>query len=517
MYLKYLLLLTLLLFSIGQYSNAQNMPPCGITDEDQYQIREQMFRNRNQIPIEQIQQLQKQRFTIYIPTVIHMIGDSVGNSVVAPQGVLGMMCRLNEDFADQNIQFYIKDSLRYLYDNIIHADAYDSVAIDRMITYKDTTALNIFINSVAGGGVAGYYSRRGDFVFMLNPYATYSSPTITHELGHFFTLPHTFFGWEGTDAPSLYSNTPAPDSVGTDWRRREVEYVARSGSLANCYGAADGFCDTEADYLSFRLNCPSSYNVLDPSGTAIAPDHRLYMSYFADNCMDSFSNEQKVAMMSDIIDRNWTGFPGPASAAMINGNNIQALNPPDAAVVSGSPSDLIRLEWDTVGASNATQWIVEVERLFSGIPVEKVVEQIVVGQNYVDIPLDLLGSGRSYRWRVLPFSTGYFCANYSPYFNFSTANILGLESPSENLLKLQLFPNPVRGSWVKIQLKSWEASTVQLQIYAADGRSVYQEQLEIDPGESQWQLDLQHLPSGIYQLVVQSPKGLCSQRFHIIH
>ncbi len=102
-----------------------------------------------------------------------------------------------------------------------------------MIALKDTNALNVFTNGSAGGGVAGYYSRRGDYVFILNSYANGGSTTITHELGHFFTLPHTFYGWEGTNARALYNSVPAPDSIlDSHGEKKEVEFVARTGPLA---------------------------------------------------------------------------------------------------------------------------------------------------------------------------------------------------------------------------------------------------------------------------------------------
>jgi hypothetical protein len=510
-----LILLTLFLFSYS-LTFAQAPDACGTSVEAQYFQREKMFQNRLRIDQTEIERLQNQRFTIYIPTVIHIVGDSAGNAVADPDGALGMMCRLNEDFADQNIQFYIKDSIRYFYDNIVNADAYDSVSIDRMILAKDTLALNIFINGAAGGGVAGYYSRRGDFVFILSPYAVYSSTTITHELGHFFTLPHTFFGWEGQNAPSMYSNTPAPDTVETSRGTRvEVEYVARSGANANCFSSADGFCDTEADYYSFRLNCPTGFQAQDPSGTVIAPDDRLYMSYFFDNCMDSFSSEQKIAMMADVIDRGWTAFPPPPSVAPITGTNIAAVSPAEASTVAGNPTDLVRLEWDTTGAFHADKWIVEIGRMFNGIPVGTILVEIVKGQNYLEVPFSLFGSNRDFRWRVLPYSNGYFCAQKSAYFSFSTGTILGLEQEQEALMQLKIQPNPVQNKVLNLSIQSFENTEAQISIYAFDGRLILNQNSWIDAGQTDWQIALNNIASGVYQIVIQTPQKLYQERFII--
>ncbi len=497
-------------FSLAQ----QQAGTCGLSYEEGLLVREQMFRNRQQIAPEQVEALLSQRSSIWIPLVIHLVGNSQGQGFASPSNVLSMVCRLNDDFAPYNLQFYIKDSLRYVMDDIIYADAYDSVSIDRMILLKDTTAANVFVNAAAGGGVAGYYSRRGDFVFMLNGYAVGSSTTFTHEMGHFFTLPHTFFGWENIDARQLYSSTPAPDSVGTGWRRREVEYVDRSGPLVNCYDAADGFCDTDADYISQRAACPLSGTALDPSGTPIAPNPVLYMSYFLDNCMTTFTAEQNVAMISDVINRTWTSFPAPNNSALSSQNTIP-LHPQEGELVSLLNAN-IRLEWDTTGASAANGWVVRLERIFFNVPVATVLFKIVQGQNYIEVPSTDLMPNTLYRWQVMPYSNAYTCAPFSNVFSFETnadAPVATIGSRSiSDFAQLQLMPNPVQGRQASLRLYSEELLRGTIRLYDLSGRVLSEIDLSNGIlGEERYQLDLKGLSSGLYRIVLLSDKGLLSE------
>lgn len=509
------------LYFLSNTTQAQELPQgnCGVGYEEGLLIREQMFRNRATIDRNEVEALRGRRFTIWIPLVIHIVGNSQGLGFASPGAAVSMVCRLNNDFADQNLQFYIKDSIHFVKDDTIYMDAYDSIAIDRMILLKDTTAANIFINGSAGGGVAGYYSRRGDYVFLLNGYANAGSTTATHEFGHFFTLPHTFFGWEGTDARFLYYATPAPDSIlDSHGDKRAVEYVARSGSLANCYSSGDGFCDTDADYISERAACPLSGTALDPSGAAIHPNSVWYMSYFYDNCMDSFSAEQKVAIMTDVINRGWTGFSAPNVDTLV-GTNVTTLSPIDASLLSMDTTH-IHLEWDVTGASGATAWVVEMERMIFGTPVGIIVRTVVNNQNHLDIPISKFMPNNAYRWRVMPFSSGYTCAAYSTYFTFNTADLpsgINHSIKEENFASLVVMPNPVHGNTIPtvgIGLSTQKPLQGSLRLYGSDGRLLMQEAMQTIPaGGEVRKLDVTELPAGIYHLVLVSDSGNISTSF----
>ncbi|MBX2893558.1 MAG: T9SS type A sorting domain-containing protein [Saprospiraceae bacterium] len=100
----------------------------------------------------------------------------------------------------------------------------------------------------------------------------------SHELGHYFGLPHTF-----ANTPWQYVNSP----------------VLINGQQYTCYQTGDGFCDTPADpetCYNFS-NCAVTCNgATDPLGVPYNPDPTLLMSYFGFGCPNRFSGEQKQAM-----------------------------------------------------------------------------------------------------------------------------------------------------------------------------------------------------------------------------
>ncbi|MCD8566524.1 MAG: hypothetical protein LRY36_01130 [Alphaproteobacteria bacterium] len=98
--------------------------------------------------------------------------------------------------------------------------------------------------------------------------------TFRHEMGHYLNLPHTFYGWEGENPPSIGQN--APSSIGG------VPVERADGS--NCANSGDGFCDTPADYLSDRWSCQFDRHYYDPVGQQITVDEKNYMSYSFDGC-----------------------------------------------------------------------------------------------------------------------------------------------------------------------------------------------------------------------------------------
>ena len=67
---------------------------------------------------------------------------------------------------------------------------------------KDAKALNVFITENAEtssstiGTVQGYYSSQGDYVIVRKEELIKGNNTLSHEIGHFFSLRHTFYGWE---------------------------------------------------------------------------------------------------------------------------------------------------------------------------------------------------------------------------------------------------------------------------------------------------------------------------------
>ena len=122
----------------------------------------------------------------------------------------------------------------------------------------------------SGWGINGVNDAQnaGIYVAGLNAYLW------SHELGHYFTLPHTFVG-----PATQYVNSP----------------VIINGASFSCYQTGDGFCDTPADINCLTGTCIPLCSMDDPLGYPYSPDPTLLMSYY-DVCANRFSGEQKQAM-----------------------------------------------------------------------------------------------------------------------------------------------------------------------------------------------------------------------------
>ncbi len=512
--MRFILLLSLGLLMGGTLLAQTPQNNCGSDVYANRDIKARMLRNRQEADPQALEAALNNRNTRYIPTAIHLVGDINGNGFADAAKAVEMLCRLNSDFADQNIMFYLAAPVNYIYNNTIYADAYSWASQGLMSNFKLSNTMNIFVNANVSRPVAGYYSPSYDLIFMANGYANGISTTITHEVGHFLTLPHTFYGWEGEDALTDYFNQNVPSSI----NGVPVEYVARTGSNSNCSFAADGFCDTEADYIAQRFNaCSIQPNVNDPSGTPFVPDASLFMSYASDNCQNRFSQEQKNAMLLDIMARGWNSFTAPGSLDSVVATSISNISPLTNELVDASASATVRLEWSTTGASTASLWLIKVERVFNGVPIGIVYSESVSNQNYVDVPSSILGNNSQFRWSVKPMTPTYTCAGVSSFFTFETGLLSSQENNNMTLNSMSIFPNPNRTGQVKMKVQSVKDQEAQLRIYAFDGRLLYEQQaIVLNAGTQVLNLELGQLGTGHYMLLLNTEDAVLQEKLILV-
>lgn len=513
---------TLCLFS-GFLAQAQNVEHnhaphrgCSVGLETGAQLKERMFSQREDARLNALV-AQRSNATTYIPVAVTSVSNTNGVGHANASNLLAMICDMNNDYADQNIVFYLKDSIRYLRNDALYNDAFSNSAIYYMSSNKVANAVNIYVSPTVGNSVASYYMPSGDFVFIITSEANGTSNTATHEVGHFFSLNHTFYGWEGVSYHSRYNTTTTPTRIGGEL----VENVARTGTNKNCTNAADGFCDTPADYISDRWECPyiGSNGVIatDPLGVETDPDESNYMSYYFDACVIAFSAEQKAAIARDIARRGWSNNPAPAIMGNINIDNFTALSPINNVELLANGSNNISLSWEPL--DNANMYMVYIDRLFYGQSVPPNLTLFTTG-NHITFSSSLLETlpnaniAHEYRWYVRPMNSTNLCGANTTY-NYFKTSLNGTQVAVEEFnaetkeLGLTIMPNPIQNNQVRLQVSSYEAQEVTFRIFSADGRMVMQQnKQQLMSGENLLTIDLGQMSTGLYTLVVTDNKGV---------
>ena len=140
-----------------------------------------------------------------LPVTVHILGNSNGTGLCYNQyGVMQTFCKLNRDYDSTGIQFYI-DTILYQYNTDGNAGTNDQDNYFESIKRPNT--INCFIvgnAAVHGTRVCGYYygyavgagfNGTPDIVVLDVGCIGPNSGTAAHEMGHYLSLPHTFYGW----------------------------------------------------------------------------------------------------------------------------------------------------------------------------------------------------------------------------------------------------------------------------------------------------------------------------------
>lgn len=194
--------------------------------------------------------------------------------------VKALVKHLNAVFQGSQIQFDWNEKL-------IRTQGFEAVSIERLQedydTYQQLIALdkpkyiNIYVLPSSGqiNGSTLVLSEAFDQyplaelnAVLIAENALLNKSTLSHELGHFFGLQHTF----GKKADP-YTTTELPDG-------------------SNCLESGDFICDTPADPNEENKRCDDSQNTLK----IFNPHTDNYMSYYPSPCKKRFTQQQKELM-----------------------------------------------------------------------------------------------------------------------------------------------------------------------------------------------------------------------------
>lgn len=470
------------LFLTASGFSQQLLGTCGSSLEDNLLIKQRMLENRAEW---QGKLIQRGGAPSYVPVRYWLVARADGTGRLPFKNVIDNLCALNKIYASLNMVFYLKETVNW--DNQFVFDDPTSTLGQAYINQKMQTnknAINIFTANVANAsdlGVLAFYRPQGDYVVSNKLYVSSNGTTLAHELGHYFSLAHTFVGWENDkyDELTMSCSKPTPILIGGGFL---VEYVDRNKpgtnpSKKNCQEAADGFCDTPADYnlgLGFQgPGCVYTGCAKDPDNVKLDPDELNLMSYFL-NCIKQFSTEQGDAIVKDYVSsgrnylRNPVYIPKPEITDQVNYNYPNANTAPLGY-------DTVYFDWDDV--PNADRYIFEIAEN-TGFNINAKVFVL----NHSDTVLTNLKKSKSHYWRVTPFNQNSFCvvpkavAFVTPSWTVASDNL--------EIEGVRSFVTQINEEHPNLIIQSNQSQIISLQIIDANGKIVEFKKLSIVNGEN---------------------------------
>ncbi|MBP7273189.1 MAG: zinc-dependent metalloprotease [Saprospiraceae bacterium] len=391
---------------------------------------------------------------MYVPMSIFILGSNSGQGYFPRTSLYRAICQLNIDFAEANIFFYVKGEIQYVNNSAWYNHPEFSGGAEMMNALNIENTVNCYIVENPAGN-CGYSSGWLGGIALSKGCLGPGDHTWAHEIGHDLSLPHPFIGWEGTD---YNPQMPTPSEIDG----QPVELLDGS----NCSIAADGFCDTQADYLSYRWSCNSenlSNTVLsDPNGEEFRADGTLFMSYSLDQCSSRFSPQQIEAMRANLQfeKQDYLNQESPL-APIADTDTVQLISPINDVEV---PYNFVQLAWNYV--PNATHYHVQVSRT-SGF--ELIVKESVTTDTVFNVS-NILLANKNYYWRVRPTNRYDYCQTTSVRGTFkTTSEVAGINDVQETTL-FTLRPNITsQGNDIQLSLNKMMFGTISLQIISANG------------------------------------------------
>lgn len=436
---------------------------------------------------------QRSPVTQLIPIKIHVVGRSNGTGHFPVKSIIDAFCTLNNDFVQADIQFFIDGDFHYINnDNWYEHNFFQGNQMMNQNNFSNT--INCYIVSDPAGACG--YSNYARGIALAKNCISPSDHTWAHEVGHYLSLDHTFYGWEGSEPEP---GQPAPTTINGE--------VVEKMDGSNCSYAADGFCDTAPDYLSDRWNCNndslSNTVQLDPNGEEFRSDGTLFMSYANDGCSSRFSEEQIDAMHANL---------------MFERSNLldqaDEILPPDEdvfTVISPAPEEFVNdyqnvlFEWEPV--PDATGYIVEATFFedFSAVFFRYAVESnsFVANDLYSD---------KTYYWRVQAYNEQHTCTDFMEVNTFSTGTLSAVQN-IDAVSDLIVSPNPVRqGGNSTITLQATESMQLEGVLLSATGQAMRQFPWQVTTGLNRMELETTDLPAGLYFLQLRSEQEVVSRK-----
>lgn len=224
------------------------------------------------------------------PLKVHVLRRSDGTGGLSEQQVRTVLERTNQLYVLANIRFVLHENINFI-PNSTYFDKFEEEQEEVFCRQHDVkNVINVyFFPQMDYCGYAHFPEDRIDRVMMNND-CVLNGTTLSHELGHYFSLYHTH-----------------ETATGTEWVKR-----------TNCQTAGDELCDTPADPNLGRVkgctpDCAYSGTERDSRGDLYAPMADNIMSYNSyKSCRIKFTPQQFSRInFCALNQRNYLKIPNP--------------------------------------------------------------------------------------------------------------------------------------------------------------------------------------------------------------
>ncbi|MCB9341173.1 MAG: T9SS type A sorting domain-containing protein [Lewinellaceae bacterium] len=452
----------------------------------------------------------------YIPVRFYLVAKDDGSKRPSELVALKALCDLNENYTEQDVQFYLKE-LKPVNSTEINADVINvDPSIIKTTLNISYNALNIImVEGIGEEGVLAYYQPpatgqlRADWIVALRSEIQNDSRVLTHEMGHYLSLPHPFYGWEST----LTGWDPAINGNPVGALAPDNETLNEKVNGSNCHDAGDKICDTPADYMfpypgpdpndPTNTQCFYNLSAKDPNGVPLQPEMKNYMNYAT--CTDYFFTDgQKTEMQNSLFS---------SSRSYLNLGPVPNLTPVTSTPTLIAPLDFtetynnVKFEWTPV--PGADRYWLEIT------PIGGISQRIIVQDNtYTAYNLE---ANKNYFWKVKGFNEYATCAGTSAQELFKTGGTLSDTFEIPTIDDWDVSPNPV-GSNTSffVNVKSNGGVEAKIMLYTMTGQLVNSAAKTFLPGYSSFEVPVNGLAVGLYLVALRTDEGIETKRIAIV-
>lgn len=452
--------------------------------------------------------------TLWVALQVHLVAKDNGLGRLAYDKLVDALCRLNMDYGPAKIQFYLKNPVHLINNTAWHMHSAIPTGITMMLSNNVEGALNTYFVADPAGN-CGYNLPYGG-VAMGHGCSSAGDHTWAHEIGHALSLPHPFIGWEGKTynynipTPELltYDYTYFHDTLDTQIPAPLDTALVELTDGSNCYDAADLFCDSKPDYLSYRWNCNSqnmsSLQLKDPNGVNFFVDGSLFMSYADDACQSRFSDEEIAAMRANLMTEK-ASWVAPVMLQQPVTELPVALEP-----IQGQPAPVTgaKLVWASV--PNATYYLVQASRLANFA-----IREVDILTTDTSAVAGTLALNKTYFWRLKAFNAWHQCVSYTEPSTFLTVPLTAAYEPDWE--GWRCYPSLMAaGQSLQMEIpEKWRGETAQLRIFDLAGRLLSEQVLTLNSPKMKVELPSENWQSGMYHLMLTTDRGTKQQPLFI--